>query len=332
MRIVVVGATDSTLWTLQALVRHECSVVCTLSLDERLPGIVSGLATREIEEFCDTYSIEFSRFADINGDQCIEQILDLKPDVLFAVGFSQIVGDKVLSIPTHGTVGFHPTLLPKGRGRAPLAWLTYNVDEGAATFFLMQKGVDDGPILVQEPFKVFPDDHAFEVSKKIHAAMDVAFDFLLPKIKLGELDSKPQDNEQASYTGIRKPVDGLIEWTVPIENIYAKIRAASRPHPGAYTYAGNNKVIIWKARPAGETHYQGVPGRVLEICPERGVLVQAGDGLLWLEELEWPDEPREPGKLRIGQMLGYISQNEIFELKQELAVLREYVEQLKKKQ
>lgn len=328
-RIVVIGATVSTLTILKGLIRNNSNVVGVLSLDESAARNVSGFSTPELSVFCDTAGIFFSRFVNINRPETIAMIRQMTPDLIFAVGFSQLIGKELLSIPTHGTVGFHPTALPAGRGRAPLAWLTYDGVEGAATFFAMEQGVDDGPILHQEPFSIDPDDHAENVMAKILDAANRALDNWIPALNRGEWNPVPQNELAASYTGIRRPEDGLINWDEPCSLTYARIRAASRPHPGAYSYIGGHKIIIWHARRATNLAWRGVPGRVLLVCPERGALVQAGEGLLWLQELEYEAATQTPVILKVGQRLGYVVEDEIFNLHNELELLRQELKKLK---
>ncbi len=322
-RIVVVGATLSTLRIAQGLVRSGAHLVGVLSLDYSAASMVSGFSTAKISSFCQEKGIPFKTFIQVNDPATISSIRSLVPDVLFAVGFSQLIGEEILAIPTRGTVGFHPTLLPRGRGRAPLAWLTYDAADGAATFFIMGKGIDDGPILAQEPFTASSNDHAGDVNDKILAAIDRALDRWVPDLIKGEWYAIPQDESLATYTGIRRPADGLIDWGEPWQVTCARIRAASSPHPGAYTYADDRKIIIWKVEPANVMPWRGVPGRILLLCKKRGALVQAGDGLLWLRDIKDAQDPQSPVKLRVGQRLGYTIQDEIFKLKNEISILKE---------
>ena len=328
-RIVVIGGTKSTLQIVKGLARNNANIVGVFSLDHFADANVSGFATPEIYSFCKDNGIEFRTFIRVNDPITISAIRDKKPDVLFAVGFSQLVGDEILAIPTQFTVGFHPTRLPTGRGRAPLAWLTFDITNGASTFFVMSKGMDDGPILIQEAFEVGPDDHAEDVECIIMDAIDRALDRWVPDLNKGELYPKPQNEAAASFTGIRRPEDGLIDWEEPYQITYSRIRAASYPHPGAYTYAYDRKVIIWRATTAKDMPWRGVPGRILMICKNRGFLVQAGDGLLWLTKLVDAEHPHIPVNLSVGQRLGYAPQDEIFKLKKEVEILKAGFSELK---
>ena len=119
MRVVVLGAVESTNRILQALVRNGLSVVGVAGLDESVLKNVSGFATPRMRNFCEENGIPFATFINVNDPDSQQQLQAWKPDVLFAVGFSQLVGDTIMKIPRLGVVGFHPTRVPRGRGRAP---------------------------------------------------------------------------------------------------------------------------------------------------------------------------------------------------------------------
>ena len=93
-------------------------------------------------------------------------------------------------MPKLGCIGFHPTLLPKGRGRAPLAWLILKEKKGAASFFLMDKKADSGPVFVQEPFEIEDNDDASRVEKKIEIAIEKALDKWLPELKKWYMETR----------------------------------------------------------------------------------------------------------------------------------------------
>ncbi len=328
-RIVIIGAVKSTLQIIKGLLRNHANVIGVMGLAPNCSENVSGYVN--LEPFCKSKGIPFHFFEKINDEKSLRIVRNWNPDYLFAVGFSQLLGQDILNIPKKATIGFHPTYLPKGRGRAPLSWITYNCEPGAANFFVIGNGIDDGPILVQEPFIVDPDDHAEDVENKILGAIDIALDCWIPKLLRGEWKPQPQNDSKATYTGIRKPIDGLVYWDEPLQKTFARIRAASRPHPGAYTYVQGRKMIIWRAEIAKNSKYSGVPGRILFVDSEKGFLVQSGEGQLWLTEYEFPDSPGEIPKLRVGTLLGFNVQHEISKLYQRIDILEKELERLKKK-
>ena len=341
-RIVVAGAVGSTRQTLQALIKFGAPVVGVLQMRGESSHTVTGFES--LDQIAAQAGIPCATFANINDAEIVAQVRDWNPDLMFVVGLSQLVRDDMLSIPNLGCIGFHPTFLPIGRGRAPLAWLTLDNGPGAASFFLIDDGVDAGPIFVQEPFEITPQDYAGDVANKLEQAIDVALDRWLPKLLAGEWDPQPQDEVLATYHGKRGPDDGLIDWHQSACEIHALIRAAANPHPGAYTWHKSQKLIVWRAEIEDQLPWRGAAGRVLLLDMERGALIQTGEGLIWLTHVETEvtgQRPVEPSSelgseareqvnaarmLRVGQKLGFVVQDEIADLKVRVAALEEHIE------
>jgi methionyl-tRNA formyltransferase len=327
-RIVFAGSVSSSRRTLQGLLRHRANVVGVLGLSLKAAHNVSGYV--RLDDLARAANIPYLDFDKINAPEIITAIRTWQPDLLFIVGLSQLVDNELLSVPTKGCIGFHPTWLPEGRGRAPIAWLVLDGRPGAATFFLMEQGVDSGPILVQEPVYVSSRDYAADVIEKLENAIDVALDRWLPRLIAGEWNPIPQDESLATYNGRRAPTDGLIDWRLPAEQIHALIRATSHPHPGAYTYLKDRKLIVWRSSLGPKLAYRGVIGRILYVDANYGWLVQTGDGLIWLSEVEFADTmDKDPQlELRVGMRLGYVVEDEIYGLKRQLERMEDIITRL----
>lgn len=319
-KIILAGAVSSSQRILKALLRNNMNVNAVFGLAQEASSGVSGYA--RLDDLAQKHHIPYHDFKNINQADVVAKIRSLQPDLLFAVGLSQLVKAELLDIPAHGCIGFHPTQLPQGRGRAPIAWLILEGKPGAATFFLMDENADAGPILAQAPFAVGKDDYAADVIASMEAAIDCALNGWLPHLKQGIWKPIAQDESRATFYGKRTPADGLIDWKQPAQNIYALIRAASRPHPGAFTFSGSAKLIIWRAEPEPDLPYHGVPGRILLEDAERGWLIQTGDGLLWISEVEYdPANPAGAKPLRIGVQLGISIEDELISLQQRISAL-----------
>ena len=106
----------------------------------------------------------------------------------------------------------------------------------------------------------------------------------------------PQDPRRASTWPRRRPADGIIDWETRAPYLYDWVRAQTRPYPGAYTYLGEEKVVVWRAH-AVHLPDPAPAGTVVEARPE-GVVVACGEGGLVLEEVESAVE------LAVGAMLG----------------------------
>lgn len=317
-RIVLAGSVTSSYTTLKLLVKHKLDVVGVLGYEPDDPGPVSGYVN--MKAYCDLNNIPYYPFKKISAVSTREILSQLSPDIFFVVGLSQLVPEEMLQIARLGNIGFHPTLLPQGRGRAPIAWLILEERSGAANFFLMGEGTDDGPVFVQQPFPVESSDNAAAIEQKIIGAIELALDEWLPKLKEGLWEPVPQDESLATWYGKRTPDDGWINWTDTADQIDKVIRAASSPHPGAYTFLNQQKLIVLKCRPEHEKQIKGVPGSVLLKSAQKEYLVQTGCGLLWISDVY--DENNQETALKVGQKLGFYAELEIYKLKKEIESIK----------
>ena len=315
-KIILVGSVNSSRKTLEKLIEHEMNVVAVLGLNPEVSANVSGFADLRI--LSEANNIAFRYFSKINESEITEFVASKQPDLMFVIGLSQLVKAPLLEIPKNGAIGFHPTRLPEGRGRGAVAWIILGQVKGAATFFKMDEGMDSGAIWAQEDYEVGEKDNATTVVNQIVNAIGIALDHVLPELKKGHFITVEQDETKATYLGKRNPEDGNINWNDSAIDIDRLIRAASKPLPGAYTYLGNQKVIIWKAAISSITNHLGVRGRIV-IADERGINIQTGKGLLKIESIEGIDSD----KLKVGVTLGFQFEKEYFKMLERVAILEQ---------
>lgn len=321
MKIGVIGGVSSTAVLINKLSEYKFSNVKVWSYHPKDTDNVSGWY--DLSKL--SLSLGFKNTQFIKVQNCYEDIKKFNPDILFIVGLSQLIPQEILDIPKMGCVGFHPTALPKGRGRAPIAWLTLEKQDGATTFFFLREGVDDGPIIVQQPFQVHANDDATSVEDKVLKAEKIALDKLLIMLQENRLKSIEQNENDASWYGRRTPADGLIHWDRSVDSILHLIQASTAPHPGAFTYQNNNKIKIWSAS-IYDKPIKGVIGRILEV-DDKYFVIQCANGLLkvtnWESNSEW--EPR------VGMLLGYYTETEIYNLRAHIQLLEKRLEIIESK-
>lgn len=278
-RIALAGSVNSSLLTLRKLHEHNCNLTAVMGLDPSVSGMVSGY--QDIKQVADSLGYDSLYFHKINEDNVYQFLKQKEVDLFFIVGLSQMVREPLLSMANVGNVGFHPTHLPIGRGRAAIPWMILKDIPGAATFFLLTEGMDDGPIIAQVPFTIDEKDYAQDVINKILKHIDAALDTLLPAIKEGKLNPINQDHNDALYLGIRKPTDGKIYWNVPAKTVHKLVRATSAPYPGAFTFYDDRKLIVERCRL--DYGHIGVPGRIVAF--EKGKpIIACTDGAIVVEE------------------------------------------------
>ena len=236
---------------------------------------------------------------DINAPDTLNAIRKLEPDLIFVVGWSQLVHDPFIAIAREGVFGMHPTLLPRHRGRAPIPWaiLAGLARTGVTLFEIVDATADSGAIVGQVVVDIAPDETATTLFARLADAHVALARELVPQLVNGTAPRIPQDPTRASVWPKRVPADGIIDWETRAPYLYDWVRAQTRPYPGAFTYLGEDKVIVWGARPV-ELEDAAPAGTIVNLSAE-GPVVACGEGGLLLEEIQ-----TEAVELTVGARLG----------------------------
>ena len=235
---------------------------------------------------------------DVNSDETLDAIRALEPELVFVVGWSQLVRDPFIALASEGVFGMHPTLLPRHRGRAPIPWaiLTGLARTGVTLFEIVDATADSGAIVGQVEIDIAPDETATTLFARIADAHVQLMRRLVPQLLARTAPRTPQDPRRSSAWPKRTPADGIIDWETRAHYLYDWVRAQTRPYPGAFTFLGDEKVIVWGARPV-ELAETAPAGTVVDVRPE-GPVVACGEGALVLEEIQ------ASGELALGARLG----------------------------
>lgn len=222
--------------------------------------------------------------ADVNDPATIAALREERPELVFVVGWSQLVRGELLSLAPAGVFGMHPTLLPRHRGRAPIPWalLSGLARTGVTLFEILDETADSGAIVGQVAVPIEPDETATTLYAKLSRAHVELIAEHVPRLIDGTAARLPQDPRRASAWPRRTPADGIIDWDTRAPYLYDWVRAQTRPYPGAFTYLGDEKLVVWSAR---AVEGSGPAGTVVEERPE-GAVVACGEGALLLEEVE----------------------------------------------
>ncbi|QHQ16503.1 bifunctional UDP-4-amino-4-deoxy-L-arabinose formyltransferase/UDP-glucuronic acid oxidase ArnA [Pectobacterium parmentieri] len=192
---------------------------------------------------------------DVNHPLWVNRIRELAPDVIFSFYYRTLLSDDILQIPLVGAFNLHGSLLPRYRGRAPVNWVLVNGEtQTGVTLHKMVSRADAGDIVAQSVVAIDDEDTALTLHGKCRTAAAALLAQQLPLIRSREIALTPQDDSQASYFGRRTAADGLIDWQKSASEINNLIRAVTEPYPGAFTFLGERKVIIWRARVVKNNH------------------------------------------------------------------------------
>lgn len=271
------GYLGSTEVSADILDRAPVDPALVVSFDESHRERISGFATYE------AYDDVWHTVDSINSERAKGLLREHDLDVLFVMAWQELLDAEALSVPTHGCVGRHLSLLPKRRGRAPVAWtLLHGLDETGVTLFWLDEGVDSGDVVAQRRVPVEREDEANDLHAKLTDATVALLEDVIPRFEDGEFPATPQDESEATYTHPRRPDMGLVDWTHGASRLYDFVRAQTHPYPGAFTYHRMDRVTAWHARIHHRTAVEGRPGEVLALLDdgEYDLRVQCGEGIL----------------------------------------------------
>ncbi len=171
---------------------------------------------------------------DLRKEEPFEQYRALGPELLVFAFVTDIVRKNVLDVPQHGTIQYHPSLLPKNRGISSMAWpLIAGEAKTGVSIFWVDEGIDTGPILIQREVEIRPEDTVGSIYFDRLYPMGV--EMLAEAVKLvreGKAPRIDQDHSQASYEPPIRAEHGIVDFTRPGPTVYDHIRGCD-PQPGA---------------------------------------------------------------------------------------------------
>jgi methionyl-tRNA formyltransferase len=282
---------------LEAAAEAGAEIVGVVTLPGPIDASRSGQCS--FDEVAGRLGAELVETSDVNADETLEAVRALDPELVFVVGWSQIVREPFVALARDGVFGMHPTLLPRHRGRAPIPWaiLTGLARTGVTLFEIVDATADSGSIVGQVPVEISPHDTATTLYDRLADAHVGLIRECVPQLIARSAPRSRQDARRASSWPKRTPADGIIDWETRAPYLYDWVRAQTRPYPGAFTFLGDEKVIVWRARPL-ELDETAPAGTIVAERPE-GPVVACGDGALLLEEVE-----TEAISLAVGARLG----------------------------
>jgi methionyl-tRNA formyltransferase len=241
---------------------------------------------------CAKYGVPLHYIAGINEPDAVQILQGIAPDVIFVIGWHQIVRPAVMRLARRGLIGAHASLLPHNRGSAPINWAILRGERAAGnTLLWLAEGVDEGDIIAQRAFPITPYDTCATLYARVATTNRDMLLELLPQLLAGEHPGRPQERSNEPVLPRRRPADGGIAWDPPATRVYDFIRALTRPYPGAFSSLDGKQWWIWEAALLPDHGPVGEPGEVLGpvVTPAPsacGQLVACGSGAVILLDVE----------------------------------------------
>jgi methionyl-tRNA formyltransferase len=286
MKILMIAARIVGHRCLNAILESGADVAALLYLDDAKADVT--VAHTGFNDLISRYRLKARPFTTLKGSKGKDAFAfaaAAKPDLGIVVGVSELIGDDFLKLPPKGFIGMHPTLLPQGRGRAPIPWtLIHDLKETGVTLFYAEPGADTGDILDQERVPVLDSDTAPVLGGRTDDVACQLFVRSLPKLADGTAPRIKQDEAAATVWPRRRPEDGRIDWNKDERALYNWVRALTKPYPGAFTFLDGRKLFVWAAEQAHQDS-RAAPGTILGVGD--AVLVATGHGVVKITAVQW---------------------------------------------
>jgi len=274
MRIVVNGQQAFGADVLKALLERGEEVVAVYCAPDKEGGSPDPLAEAAREA-----GIELRQPESFETDEAPGELAALEPDLMVMAFVILMVPERVLNVPTHGTIQYHPSLLPRHRGPSAINWAIIQGDTTTGvTIFWPDEGLDTGPVLLTKEVEITPDDTLG--SLYFDKLYPVGVDALLESVDLvrdGKAPKREQNEDDATYESWCGHDQVEVDWSKPVREVHDLIRGAN-PRPGAWTTVKGDEVQVLDADRLDDDP-GAAPGEVVEVDDER-LVVAAGGGAI----------------------------------------------------
>jgi len=277
LRIVLLGDGEWAARSLDALQRAGHRAVAVV-LRERPSDDSLGRAAREA-------GLPVRQPHDVNAVELRDWLRALEPDLLLSIAYNQILHAPVREVARHGALNLHAGKLPFYRGRNVINWALINGEtEIGITAHFMDDGIDTGDIVLQRVLPIGWTDTYGTVLRRVTDALPGLAADAVALVAGGNPPRQIQRGLTGTYFGGRGEGDEWLDWSATSATLHNKIRAITRPGPGARTALDGTPVTIWRAcyDPAWP-RYLATPGQIVGRSAD-GVTIKTGDSTLLIQE------------------------------------------------
>ncbi len=309
MKIAIIGQQDFGKSVLEAFLARGDQVAAVFCAPEKEGARADALRAAAQER-----GIKVHQFKSLRAPEAIQAMKEADAEIGIMAFVLQFAPQELVNIPRHGTIQYHPSLLPKFRGPSSINWpIIKGETETGLTIFRPSDGLDEGAVVLQKKTLISADDTLgtvyFERLFPLGvAAMLEAADLVIA----GKHQEIVQDESQASYEGWCRAAEAKIDWAKPVDQVYNLIRGCN-PAPAAWTTHNGKKLQIFDTRKVVFRRFADVAGKIGEVTAvtAQSFQVTAQGGVVEVLKARFEDgkklsggEVAQTGGLAVGSLLG----------------------------
>tara|TARA_B100001250_G_scaffold213427_1_gene183063 strand:- start:17003 stop:18010 length:1008 start_codon:yes stop_codon:yes gene_type:complete len=335
MKIVAFGRTEILSNIITELAKSENMIGAIITSDPTQTQYEFGID--HFRQLSEKLGSKFFTASDLLGDDIITSLKSIKPDIAISLNWPTLVPKEFIDIFPEGIVNVHAGNLPRFRGNSVRNWALINGEKSISlTLHKMDAELDTGPILQKKSYPINQATNIKELYDFVSHESPKMVSKLFTEISQKTVKPIPQSEDIAESLRCypRLPIDSEIDWSKDAEDIQRLVSASSEPFPGAYTFLGNKKLIIWETKVIiPEFEYLAAPGQVTYRNSSSGtVSVATGKGFIEIIDAELEGGFRmAPNKIlnTIRLRLGMSYSEEIRELRDDINFLKKKLGDLK---
>jgi methionyl-tRNA formyltransferase len=261
MKIAIIGQQDFGKAVLEAFLARGDQAVAVFCAPEK-----EGSRPDALRVAAQQKNLNVHQFKSLRDPEAVTTMKAAAADIGIMAFVTQFAPQEFVTIPKHGTIQYHPSLLPKYRGPSSINWpIIKGETETGLSIFRPTDGLDEGAIVLQKKTPLGPDDTLGSVYFDRLFPMGVAAMLEAADLVVnGKHTETAQDESHASYEGWCRTAEAKIDWAKPIEHVYNLIRGCN-PAPGAWTTLNGKKLQIFDARKVVFRRFADVSGKVGEV-------------------------------------------------------------------
>lgn len=301
MKVIFAGTPEFAATALKALHASGFEIPLVLTQPDRPAGRGMQLQPSPVKQFALAHGILVAQPVSLRVDgkhaeeaqRAHELLQATEHDVMVVAAYGLILPPSILSIPRHGCINIHASLLPRWRGAAPIHRAIEAGDtETGITIMQMDEGLDTGPMLMRQHLPIAPDATTGSLHDELaHLGGEMIIQ-ALQQLQQGALAATPQPAEGVTYAAKISKEEAALDFSQSAEVLARKVRAFN-PFPGAMAEFNGTPIKIWQAQAASPSPLNE-PGQVIAADPQSGVLVVCGEGVLRMTQLQKPGGKRLP--------------------------------------
>jgi methionyl-tRNA formyltransferase len=261
MKIVFFGNPEFAVPILDTLIQSDHTIVAVVTSPDRPRGRGKKIEPLPVKKFALEQSLSVLQSEKLGDEAFLDKIRELNADA-FVVAAFRILPKALFSIPKFGSINVHPSLLPRGRGPAPIRWtLIHGETMTGVTIIQLSEQIDGGAILAQESSAVDSDEDFGHLHDRLAILGAKMLLGVLNKIESGQvLNHIKQDESLITKAPKLYPNDFEMDWKLPAEEIRNRVRAYS-PTPGAATHCSGDRFKILSVKICEDREYE--PGQLV---------------------------------------------------------------------